>query len=118
MKISINYKLLQYGYVLDLGNVVIDYVNDFSFKQIIWEKDGKKLLQPSEDFSLSYDGERCVLTIKRVYPEDEGEYHCIASNNIGKTVSSACIIVDGMLNTVFLFTFIQLFCISVGWPFG
>lgn len=54
--------------------------------------------QTSEDFSLSYDGERCVLSIKRVYPEDEGEYRCIASNNIGKTVSSACIIVDGRLN--------------------
>lgn len=75
-------------------------------KQITWEKDGKKLLHTSEDFSLSYDGERCVLTIKRVYPEDEGEYRCIASNNIGKTVSSACIIVDGMLNRIsFLFSF-------------
>lgn len=56
----------------------------------------------SEDLSLSYDGEHCILSIKRVYPEDEGEYRCIASNNIGKTVSSACIIVDGMLNMVFI----------------
>lgn len=71
-------------------------------QQITWEKDGKKLLQTSEDLSLSYDGERCILTIKRVYPEDEGEYRCIASNSIGKTVSSACIIVDGMLNIVFI----------------
>lgn len=71
------------------------------FEQITWEKDGKKLSQTSEDFSLSYDGERCILTIKRVYPEDEGEYRCIASNNIGKTVTSACIIVDGMLSMSF-----------------
>lgn len=73
----------------------------FFFKQITWEKDGKKLIQTSEDLSLSYDGERYILTIKRVYPEDEGEYRCIASNNIGKTVSSACIIVDGMLKMGF-----------------
>lgn len=63
---------------------------------IVWEKDGKKLPQNSDDFSMTYNGERAILTIKRVYPEDEGEYKCIASNSIGKTVSSACIIVDGM----------------------
>lgn len=63
---------------------------------IIWEKDGRKLLQSSDDFSTSFDGGRAILTIKRVYPEDEGEYKCIASNSIGKSVSSACIIVDGM----------------------
>lgn len=63
---------------------------------IIWEKDGKKLPQHSDDIITAYDGERAILTIKRVYPEDEGEYKCIASNSIGKTMSSACIIVDGM----------------------
>lgn len=62
---------------------------------IIWEKNNKKLTQTSNDFSTSYDGERAILTIKRVYPEDEGEYKCIASNSIGKSISSACIIVDG-----------------------
>lgn len=62
---------------------------------IIWEKDGKKLLHMNDDFSTSYDNGRAILTIKRVYPEDEGEYKCIASNSIGKTVSLACIIVDG-----------------------
>lgn len=64
---------------------------------IIWEKDGRKLPQVSDDFSTSFDDGRAILRIKRVYPEDEGEYKCIASNSIGKSTSSACIIVDGML---------------------
>lgn len=63
--------------------------------QIVWQKDGKQLNETSDDFTTNYDGERATLTIKRVYPEDEGEYVCIASNSIGETISSACIIVDG-----------------------
>lgn len=63
--------------------------------EVHWEKDGKELNENSEDFSTSYDGERAILSIKRIYPEDEGEYTCIASNSNGKTISSACIIVDG-----------------------
>lgn len=69
---------------------------------ITWEKDGNKLQQNADDFSTSYDDGRAILSIKRVYPEDEGVYKCIAINSIGKTVSSACIIVDGMLKFFFL----------------
>lgn len=67
---------------------------------IVWEKDGKKLPINSDDFRTLYDGDRAILTIKRVYPEDEGEYKCVASNSIGKTVSSACIIVDGTCQSI------------------
>lgn len=63
--------------------------------QIVWQKDGKQLNETNDDLITSYDSERATLTIKRVYPEDEGEYVCIASNSIGETISSACIIVDG-----------------------
>lgn len=68
--------------------------------QIVWQKDGKQLNETSDDFITSYDSERSTLTIKRVYPEDEGEYVCIASNSIGETISSACIIVDGEFNAL------------------
>lgn len=64
-------------------------------------------MQTNEDISTSYDGERAILTIKRVYPEDEGEYRVTASNSIGKTVSSACIIVDGMFRNV-VFSMLKL----------
>lgn len=62
---------------------------------ISWEKDGVLISPNSEEFLTSYDGTKATLSIKRVYPEDEGEYTCIALNTIGKTFSSACIIVDG-----------------------
>lgn len=52
------------------------------------------MLQLGNDFSTHYDGEIATLSIKRIYPEDEGEYTCIAENNLGRTYSSACIVVD------------------------
>lgn len=65
---------------------------------IRWKKDGRKLIQNNDELTTSYDDECAILTIKRVYPEDEGEYKCIATNTIGQTSSSACIIVDGKAN--------------------
>lgn len=61
---------------------------------VIWERDGK-ILQNSNDFRTNYFEDRATLHISRVFPEDEGEYTCVAINNIGKAYSSACIIVDG-----------------------
>ncbi|KAH1008358.1 hypothetical protein HUJ05_008917 [Dendroctonus ponderosae] len=60
---------------------------------IRWEKDGK-IVRLSGDFSADFDGERAKLSIAEVYPEDEGEYSCIAFNQLGKAVTSACLIVD------------------------
>lgn len=47
------------------------------------------------DFSADFDGETARLSIQHIYPEDEGEYTCIISNQLGKAFTSACIIVDG-----------------------
>lgn len=86
--------------------------------QIVWQKDGRQLNETSEDFTTNYDGERATLTIKRVYPEDEGEYVCIATNRIGERKSAACIIVDGEFSHfVIVKSFvvhIQIFCCSSG----
>ncbi|KAJ6643194.1 Myosin light chain kinase, smooth muscle [Pseudolycoriella hygida] len=60
---------------------------------VIWEKDGR-ILPHSSDFRANFCDDRATLSINRVFPEDEGEYTCIASNNIGKSYTSACIIVD------------------------
>ncbi|XP_051862002.1 titin isoform X21 [Drosophila albomicans] len=60
---------------------------------IIWEKDGH-VIPSDRDFVMSYDGIKATLSIPRVYPEDEGEYTCVAKNSVGRTLSSACIIVD------------------------
>ncbi|GAB0100344.1 muscle M-line assembly protein unc-89 [Sergentomyia squamirostris] len=60
---------------------------------IFWEKDGR-LMQMGNDFTSKFDGERATLHLAKVFPEDEGSYTCIASNTIGKTYSSAVLIVD------------------------
>ncbi|XP_034651180.1 LOW QUALITY PROTEIN: muscle M-line assembly protein unc-89-like [Drosophila subobscura] len=60
---------------------------------IIWEKDGH-VVPSDKDYVMSYDGTKAILSIPRVYPEDEGEYTCVAKNSVGRTLSSACIIVD------------------------
>jgi myosin-light-chain kinase len=48
----------------------------------------------AHDFTFDYNGNVAKLSINRVYPEDEGEYTCIATNNIGRAFTSACIVVD------------------------
>lgn len=62
---------------------------------IFWEKDGKIIHSDASDYKTRFDGKRATLAIHRVFPEDEGEYTCIAANNIGRSYSSACIVVDG-----------------------
>ncbi|KAL7299322.1 hypothetical protein TKK_0007901 [Trichogramma kaykai] len=60
---------------------------------IRWEKFGKAITL-DKDFSTHFDGESAKLIIKYVYPEDEGEYTCIFSNELGNAMTSACLIVD------------------------
>lgn len=61
---------------------------------VVWEKDGKVLVNTS-DIQIRYVDDRATLQIRRVFPEDEGEYTCVAINNIGRAFTSACVIVDG-----------------------
>ncbi|KRT86913.1 Immunoglobulin, partial [Oryctes borbonicus] len=60
---------------------------------IRWEKAGK-LVHLGDDFNAEFDGSVAKLLISQVYPEDEGEYTCIAYNDLGKAYTSACIVVD------------------------
>lgn len=63
-----------------------------------WEKDGHPITsQTTPDIQIRCVEDRATLHIRRVYPEDEGEYTCVARNNIGTAVSAACLIVDGKL---------------------
>ena len=57
----------------------------------------KQLLRLCKDFSTEVKSEEGVarLFIRRVYPEDEGEYTCVAYNQLGSDSTSACLIVDG-----------------------
>lgn len=62
---------------------------------VFWEKDGKILHEHATDYRTKFDGRKAILSILRVYPEDEGEYTLVAANDMGRAYSSACIIVDG-----------------------
>ncbi|KAL0279933.1 UNVERIFIED_CONTAM: hypothetical protein PYX00_001383 [Menopon gallinae] len=61
--------------------------------QIKWRK-GERAVPLGGDFSAEFDGRVARLIINQVYPEDEGEYVCEASNDVGKTATSACLVVD------------------------
>lgn len=56
--------------------------------QVSWYKDGKKL--ESNDFvDLKYKYGLATLKIEKVYPEDAGEYKCIAKNYVNQAESVA-----------------------------
>ncbi|KAG7233682.1 hypothetical protein INR49_006719 [Caranx melampygus] len=44
---------------------------------------------------MSQFDDSCQLEISRVYPEDEGEYTCVATNNAGTASCSATLTLDG-----------------------
>lgn len=53
-----------------------------------------QLIHLGEDFNAEFDGQTARLSINQVYPEDEGEYTCVAYNELGKAITSSCLIVD------------------------
>lgn len=53
-----------------------------------------QLLHLGDDFKSDFDGTTAKLTILQVYPEDEGEYTCVAYNDLGKDCTSARLFVD------------------------
>uniref|UniRef100_A0A1B6CDT2 Myosin light chain kinase, smooth muscle-like n=2 Tax=Clastoptera arizonana TaxID=38151 RepID=A0A1B6CDT2_9HEMI len=60
---------------------------------IRWERGGR-LIHLGGDWIAEQEGDVARLTIQKVYPEDEGEYTCVAYNDLGRAVTSACIVVD------------------------
>ena len=51
--------------------------------QIQWLKNGTHL-SSSDVIDLKYKSGVATLSINEVFPEDEGEYECIATNSVGK----------------------------------
>lgn len=56
--------------------------------QITWLKN-EQIVTSSDVVDLRYRGGIASLTIAEVFPEDEGEYVCTATNSIG-TVTTTC----------------------------
>lgn len=65
--------------------------------RIRWFQNGQEVL-PSADFEIVVDYNRgiSILIIIEAFPEDEGEYTCVASNKLGETITTCRLTVVGM----------------------
>uniref|UniRef100_A0A670YJV2 Myosin light chain kinase, smooth muscle n=1 Tax=Pseudonaja textilis TaxID=8673 RepID=A0A670YJV2_PSETE len=61
---------------------------------IIWTLDGK-VIKSSKFIVLSQEGSLCSLTIDKAFPEDEGQYKCIAENTAGRSECICSVLVEG-----------------------
>jgi hypothetical protein len=70
-----------------------------------------QLLRLCKDFSTEVNANEGVarLSIRRVYPEDEGEYTCVAYNELGSDSTSACLVVDGIQSSSSIFCVFSCF---------
>lgn len=74
--------------------VTLECVVDCSVPpDIRWERSGR-LVRLGGDVSADFDGTTARLKISQVYPEDEGEYTCVAYNALGHVSTSAVLVVD------------------------
>lgn len=62
--------------------------------KISWFHKEKEIKQ-SEFFRMSQFEDSCQLEISRVYPEDQGEYSCVATNSGGTVSCAATLTLDG-----------------------
>ena len=63
--------------------------------EITWYHDDK-IITENQDFNLSYDLESgaCTLLIAEVFPQDAGEYKCVAVNSHGDALTRAMLEVE------------------------
>uniref|UniRef100_A0A670YKD5 Myosin light chain kinase, smooth muscle n=1 Tax=Pseudonaja textilis TaxID=8673 RepID=A0A670YKD5_PSETE len=65
---------------------------------IIWTLDGK-VIKSSKFIVLSQEGSLCSLTIDKAFPEDEGQYKCIAENTAGRSECICSVLVEESLKS-------------------
>lgn len=67
--------------------------------KVEWLHDNKPISEGKE-ITLIQDSEGiCSLAIHEVFPEDAGEYTCIAINRIGESICSTTLVVEGKSTT-------------------
>ena len=66
--------------------------------RIRWFHNGQEVVK-STDFEITIDYDRgiSILVIIEVFPEDEGEYTCTATNKLGETITTCRLTVVGEL---------------------
>lgn len=71
--------------------------------EVSWFHDDK-IITENQDFNLTYDTESgsCTLLIAEVFPQDAGEYKCVAVNQYGEAVTRAYLEVECKFNIYFV----------------
>ena len=59
---------------------------------VVWLHNDKEI-KPSKDFQYVNEGDKYVLKIAEIFPEDAGSYTCEAFNDVGETFSSCTLAV-------------------------
>lgn len=61
---------------------------------VSWSKDGK-CVDESPDYVITFNNGECVLRFEEVFVEDQAEYQCRASNDLGEDITKARLTVTG-----------------------
>ena len=101
--------LLQPQSVMDGSRVelTVQFIGRPSPK-ITWYQNGVEI-KPNPDFEIYIDSDKgeSTLIIVEVFPEDDGEYTCIALNEIGESITTCRLTVISKLLHNFLSFFLQ-----------
>lgn len=78
--------------------------------KIQWFRNSQPL-EESKGVSISQEANgQCVLTISEVFPEDAGEYTCVASNKIGEASSAVSVDIEGTNKCTSAYVYIDVVC--------
>lgn len=66
---------------------------------VSWAKNGG-CVDDAPDYVITYNNGECVLRFEEVFLEDEAEYSCKASNDLGEDVTKAKLTVTGEKSVV------------------
>ena len=70
-------------------------------------RDGVEIFD-SQDIQMSQIGRVCELSISDIFPEDEGDYSCTATNSLGEATVECYVVVDGEFDISTLISYLFL----------
>lgn len=78
--------------------VITGKVQGVPTPKVEWYHNGEILHESQDIFTQQDNSGYCSLIIKEIFPEDSGEYVCVARNTIGEAISKSIVTVDGEPN--------------------
>lgn len=83
-------------HIMDGEKLVLNAkVHGVPIPKVEWLHNGDTIAESKDIFTQQDNSGQCTLTIKEVFPEDAGEYVCVAKNKIGEAFSRGIVTVDG-----------------------